>query len=175
MEKNGAGSRILFSKCRLRDCREVFRLFKSSFPSIAENEISHLIRKYRRQIRIGRVDTEAVAFTINLPGKRSRLAWLEQIGVAPAEQGKGLGRRALSDFEEQCALQGYDRIELNVKIKDVNAVLLYRSSGYKQLDRPGEDLSFFKDLKPTGSLIPQKLPGLIETVLTKLLFKVLVR
>ncbi len=54
--------------------------------------------------------------------------------VVPELRGKGVARRLLHELEAQARGLGYDRARLDSGPKQLNAVGLYRSEGYVEVD-----------------------------------------
>lgn len=82
-------------------------------------------------------------------------AELHTIGVDPAEQGKGRGRRLLKAFIAECVARGVRRLFLEVRLDNLAALALYRSEGFVPLRTlrdyygPGRDgLSLVLPLDP---------------------------
>jgi GNAT superfamily N-acetyltransferase len=63
-----------------------------------------------------------------------RRAEVKRMWVAPAVRGLGLGRRLLTELEERAAARGVRTLRLETNRALDEAVRLYRSSGYEEVD-----------------------------------------
>ena len=54
--------------------------------------------------------------------------------VAPSARGLGVGRRLLSELEREAAHHGSDVVRLETNRSLTEAIALYRSSGYVEVD-----------------------------------------
>jgi len=70
-------------------------------------------------------------------------AYLEELYVAPALRGRGLGRALLEAAMEESRRQGATRIELGTSEDDTAALALYESAGFTNLERPDGPIMFF--------------------------------
>jgi ribosomal protein S18 acetylase RimI-like enzyme len=81
---------------------------------------------------------------------RDAPAELKRMWVAPDTRGLGLGRRILTALEHQAAGHGAEVVRLETNASLVEAIALYRSSGYREVaafnDEPFADHWFAKDL-----------------------------
>jgi ribosomal protein S18 acetylase RimI-like enzyme len=57
-------------------------------------------------------------------------AYLEELYVAPAMRGNGLGRALLEATMEEARRRGADHIDLNTSVDDLAAIGLYESAGF---------------------------------------------
>jgi len=60
-------------------------------------------------------------------------AYLKRMWIAPDARGLGLARRLLGALEEQAAAMGYSVVRLETNKTLVEALQLYRSSGYREV------------------------------------------
>jgi ribosomal protein S18 acetylase RimI-like enzyme len=63
---------------------------------------------------------------------------LDNIAVAPATQGKGLGRRLIAFAEQQALARGYTRIDLYTHVMMTENIALYRRLGFRETKRVNE-------------------------------------
>ncbi len=81
-------------------------------------------------------------------------AELKRMWVAESARGLGLGRRLLTELERRAADHGARRIRLETNRALGEAVALYRSAGYREVDpfntEPYAHHWFEKDLEPPG-------------------------
>jgi DNA-binding MarR family transcriptional regulator/GNAT superfamily N-acetyltransferase len=81
-------------------------------------------------------------------------AELKRMWVAESARGLGLGRRLLTELERRAADHGARRIRLETNRTLGEAIALYRSAGYRQVDpfnaEPYAHHWFEKDLEPPG-------------------------
>ena len=61
-------------------------------------------------------------------------AYLKRMWIAPAARGLGLGRRLLSELEEQARRHGARAVQLETNGALHEAIALYRSSGYTEVE-----------------------------------------
>jgi peptidyl-dipeptidase Dcp len=56
---------------------------------------------------------------------------LTYIGIAPAWQGKGLGKKLIKDFIDLSRSKGYDRVVLSVEEENHTAIALYEKFNFR--------------------------------------------
>jgi GNAT superfamily N-acetyltransferase len=61
-------------------------------------------------------------------------AEIKRMFVAAAARGRGLGRRLLARLEAEAVAMGIERVRLDTGARQVEALGLYRSSGYREID-----------------------------------------
>jgi GNAT superfamily N-acetyltransferase len=61
-------------------------------------------------------------------------AELKRMFVAPAARGRGVARAVLGALEERAAGLGYERLRLETGNRQPEAIALYRSAGYTDID-----------------------------------------
>jgi len=66
---------------------------------------------------------------------QGRDAFVDEIFIADAHRGKGLGGRALEFLEAQCRALGVKALHLEVERRNVAAYEFYRKAGFEQHDR----------------------------------------
>jgi GNAT superfamily N-acetyltransferase len=74
----------------------------------------------------------ALGFSFEFGG---RDAFLDELYVAPAHRGRGLGARALATLEEACRELGVSALHLEVERRKTDTQRLYRRAGYEDHDR----------------------------------------
>jgi DNA-binding MarR family transcriptional regulator/GNAT superfamily N-acetyltransferase len=88
---------------------------------------------------------------LKLPARQP--AELKRMWVAESARGLGLGRRLLTELETRAADHGAHRIRLETNRALDEAIALYRSAGYREVDafndEPYAHHWFEKDLEPT--------------------------
>jgi GNAT superfamily N-acetyltransferase len=100
-----------------------------------------MLDDYRVLIEEGRVhvvehDGVVKGVLVLIPEEEAML--LDNVAVAPAAQGMGLGRTLL-EFAERCAIdRGYRRIRLFTNEAMVENIALYSRNGYFETHRTGE-------------------------------------
>jgi ribosomal-protein-alanine N-acetyltransferase len=62
-------------------------------------------------------------------------ATLMDICVEPSEQGKGFGKKLLTQFIEQAKMKGAIKIWLEVRAKNISAQMLYMNAGFIEVSR----------------------------------------
>lgn len=87
-------------------------------------------------------------------------AYLKRMWIAPDARGRGLARRLLGALEEQARMLGYSIVRLETNKTLVEALQLYRSSGYCEVppfnDEPYAHHWFEKALHPGMGRRPQR-------------------
>lgn len=67
--------------------------------------------------------------------RRSRIARLSSLAVAPDATGQGIGRRLVEAAEDAARARGCDRIRLEVRADNARAIAIYRRAGYRDAGR----------------------------------------
>lgn len=73
--------------------------------------------------------------------------WVENVAVAPAEQGRGLGRRLMQHAEAEARRQGRAETRLLTNERYVANIAMYTSYGYAETHRQphlGTELVYFR-------------------------------
>jgi GNAT superfamily N-acetyltransferase len=92
---------------------------------------------------LGYVDDRAVAsggwrvHDGDEPGFLDGDAELKRMYIVPGERGNGLARRLLSELENTAALAGRKRVVLETGTRQPEAIGLYASSGYSEMEKFG--------------------------------------
>jgi ribosomal protein S18 acetylase RimI-like enzyme len=73
-------------------------------------------------------------------------AYLEEVYVAPAHRGRGIGRALLESVLEVARAQGATRIDLGTSETDTAAIGLYESCGFSNLEHGAKMLFYERDL-----------------------------
>ena len=77
--------------------------------------------------------------------------WVENVAVAPDQQGRGIGRRLLRHAEDEARRQGRREIQLLTNERYVANIAMYTRYGYRETHRQphlGTDLVFFQKTLP---------------------------
>ncbi|HEX8802925.1 MAG TPA: GNAT family N-acetyltransferase, partial [Acidimicrobiales bacterium] len=81
-------------------------------------------------------------------------AEVKRLWVAPSVRGLGVGRRLLSELEDRARRHGADRVRLDTNSTLREAIALYRSTGWVEVERfndePYAHHWFEKRLTPSG-------------------------
>ena len=81
-----------------------------------------------------------------------RAAEIKRVYVAPAARGGGIARRLLVALEDAAKELGYVRVRLDTGARQPDAVALFRSSGYEEIEAYNENVFaahwFEKRLRP---------------------------
>lgn len=88
----------------------------------------------------------AIVGVIELAPKDDHL-WIENVAIAPGEQGRGLGRRLIRHAEQEARRQGLAEIGLLTNERYVDNIEMYTRYGYRETHREpyqGSDLVFFR-------------------------------
>jgi len=102
---------------------------------------------------VARISGEAVACGA-LVDSGQGWAELKRMYVTPAARGKGLGRRILRELENIAATHAIPRLRLETGVSQPEALALYRSAGFVEID-------------PFGSYLPDPLSLFMEKTLTE--------
>ena len=62
-------------------------------------------------------------------------AFITMISVLPEARGKGLATSLLKDAADYCANKGFNKVSLEVRDENTNALSLYEREGYKVISR----------------------------------------
>ena len=73
--------------------------------------------------------------------------WVENVAIAPARQGRGLGRRLLAHAEDEARRLGYAEVRLLTNERYLDNIAMYTRYGYRETHREphlGTDLVHFR-------------------------------
>lgn len=91
-----------------------------------------------------------------------RVGEIKRVWVSPAARGLGLGRRLLADLESRAREHGCVRVRLDTNRTLTEAIALYRSAGYREVDRfndePYAHHWFVKDLASDPATLGTETP-----------------
>ncbi|GAB2889776.1 GNAT family acetyltransferase [Uliginosibacterium flavum] len=79
---------------------------------------------------VGEIDGEIVASI--MAGYEGHRGWVNYLGVAPAQRGKGLARAIMTRVEELLLARGCPKINLQVRADNADALSFYAAIGYGQ-------------------------------------------
>ena len=79
---------------------------------------------------IGELEGEIVASL--MAGYEGHRGWVNYLGVAPAQRGKGLARAMMARVEELLLVRGCPKINLQVRADNADALSFYAAIGYGQ-------------------------------------------
>jgi ribosomal protein S18 acetylase RimI-like enzyme len=79
---------------------------------------------------VGEIDGEIVASI--MAGFEGHRGWVNYLGVAPAQRGKGLARALMARVEELLLARGCPKINLQVRADNAEALGFYAAMGYGQ-------------------------------------------
>lgn len=92
---------------------------------------------------------------------------IKRVWVSPSARGIGLGRRLLTELESRARDHGCARVRLDTNRTLTEAIALYRSAGYREVDRfndePYAHHWFVKDLTGTPATTGTSAPSREET------------
>jgi len=134
---------MIYRSATLEDATLLSKLEAQLFS--AENyPISRRMFRYHIQqnrILVALDDTkEIIGYALVL--LRKRWAKLYSLGVLKKHRGEGIASALLAQLSEELKMQGYERILLEVRVDNPNAIALYERHGFKETRRtPG----FYKD------------------------------
>ena len=100
-------------------------------PVPMRQDYAEVVRDW--QVTVVERDGELVALLVAGPADEGFL--LDNVAVAPAHQGVGLGRALLAHAEEEARRQGFDSIYLYAQEVMTENLALYRSIGYEEYAR----------------------------------------
>ncbi len=98
---------------------------------------------------IAEAEEEILGYALVLFRRGSRIARLYSITVADGRRGHGLGRALLGAAEHLAAAHGADRLRLEVRPDNRNALRLYQAAGYGEI---GVRPRFYQDGSPARLL-----------------------
>ncbi len=101
---------------------------------------------------VGEADGAVVASA--MAGYEGHRGWVNYLAVAPAQRGRGRGRRLMQEVESRLRALGCPKVNLQVRSSDGAVIAFYRQLGYVQ----DEALSLGKRLIEDGPK-PAPLPG----------------
>ncbi len=79
--------------------------------------------------------------------------WIENVAVAPAWQGRGLGRLLLGHADDEARRSGVERLGLLTNERYLDNIAMYERYGYRETHRQphlGTDLVFFEKQLAAG-------------------------
>jgi ribosomal protein S18 acetylase RimI-like enzyme len=79
---------------------------------------------------IGLMNGKVVATAMG--GYEGHRGWVNYLGVDPAQRKKGLGRRMMAAVEEKLLEMGCPKLNLQVLVKNTEAMQFYERIGYKR-------------------------------------------
>jgi GNAT superfamily N-acetyltransferase len=82
------------------------------------------------------------------------VAEIKRMYVRPAARGRGVGRAVLEDLERRAAAAGYRRVVLETGARQPEAIALYASAGYREIEPYG-----FYRCSPLSRCFGKDLPG----------------
>jgi ribosomal protein S18 acetylase RimI-like enzyme len=100
-------------------------------PVPMRQDYAEVVRDW--QVTVVERGGETAAFIVMGPAEEGFL--LDNVAVAPAHQGKGLGRVLLAYAEAEARRQGFDSIYLYAQEVMTENIVLYRSIGYREYAR----------------------------------------
>lgn len=106
-------------------------------------EPAPMVADFAAQIAEGRIDValngdaRVVGFIVCYP--RHDHLHIENLAIAPAAQGAGVGTRLLCHAEARARERGLTAIELYTNAKMIEALAFYPSRGFVEIDRRQED------------------------------------
>lgn len=148
--KSAQEAHIVLLRCTCFHWKELAALFKELFPHVNSEQISYEIRNHSANIRLCIAGGELIGFFIYLPAQNPDVAWLDFIGVRGGYRKRGIGQLLLDKLEEVVSGEGFSRIELAVKKDNLGALRLYEKCGYSHLRTDKENLTYSKEVRPTG-------------------------
>ncbi len=131
-ENNPPGSQFIIEPASWRDLNALRRLEKECFPLDAWPlwdiagvlTLPHVVRLKAT------VDGEMVGFVAGDERPSEYVAWIATIGVLPEYRNRGIGRALLQACEAQLKVE---RVRLNVRKQNWEAIGLYTNAGYRQV------------------------------------------
>ena len=117
----------------LRDLNSLRHLEKVCFPQDVWSIFDlAAVLTYPDVVRLKAVqDEKMIGFIAGDPRRSQGFSWIATVGVLPAYQRQGIGRRLLRLCEEQLPTA---RVRLSVRISNENAIQLYRQEGYQTIN-----------------------------------------
>jgi ribosomal-protein-alanine N-acetyltransferase len=120
-------------KAELRDFFKLHRLEKLCFQRDAWPWIDVLAAlTFPETIRLVAEREEIIGFVIGDRRRHKDMGWIASIGVHPQHRRQGVGRRLLRACEREI---GTRRLRLSLRFSNRDALALYRSEGYVEVDQ----------------------------------------
>jgi ribosomal protein S18 acetylase RimI-like enzyme len=138
---------------------ELNRRFETGFdPTVGISATEHELRPPAGLLLVARRDGEPIGCGA-LKFHEAEPTELKRMWVDASARGLGLGRRLLSELERHAALHGARIVRLETNKSLVEAISLYRSTGYVEVarfnDEPYAHHWFEKQLTPPGAEGPR--------------------
>jgi DNA-binding MarR family transcriptional regulator/GNAT superfamily N-acetyltransferase len=113
---------------------ELGRRFETGFdPAISHSAELHDLRSPAGLFLVARLQAEPVGCGgLKLPGDEP--AEIKRMWVAESARGLGIGRRLLNELERHAMARGAGAVRLDTNKALVEAISLYRSAGYREVD-----------------------------------------
>jgi GNAT superfamily N-acetyltransferase len=147
--------------CRASQWATLARLMALCFQGLPPEQLSYQVRTHGPSSRIFTERGTPVGYWMHKV-KRPGTAWLEQIAVDPAMQGRGIGALLLQDYLEFAESLGFEQVALSVLRSNANAVALYRRWGFVEgADRTEDRILFTKTLDGSPS-VPSSSSGSVR-------------
>jgi DNA-binding MarR family transcriptional regulator len=125
--------------CFARYYAELERRFAAGFDPTRSIPVKpHELRPPAGAVLIARIGREPVACGA-LKLRRDTPAELKRMWVTPRARGLGIGRRLLAELERYAAAAGAETLRLETNGSLTEAIRLYRSSGYRQVEPFNEE------------------------------------
>jgi DNA-binding MarR family transcriptional regulator/GNAT superfamily N-acetyltransferase len=113
---------------------ELDRRFEDGFdPSVSISADDDELRPPAGVVLVATLRSEPIACGA-LKFHRGRPSELKRMWVAPSARGLGIGRRLLAELESEASRQGTRTIRLETNGSLREAIALYRSSGYREVE-----------------------------------------
>jgi DNA-binding MarR family transcriptional regulator/N-acetylglutamate synthase-like GNAT family acetyltransferase len=148
--------------CLARYYEEIGRRFEGGFDASRARQVpAEEARPPRGAFLVARLHGRPIGCaTLWLPAGRP--AELKRMWISPEARGRGLAHRLLADVEARAVAAGADRLHLDTNRALVEAIALYRRSGFVEVppfnDEPHADHWFEKRLRHPGEAAARNAP-----------------
>lgn len=123
------------------DLADILAIERESFEDYLQykpNEMEYLLFEANSESWVAELSIESkkeiAGYYIILFRKNAKVARLYSIAVAGKWRGKGIGKIMLSHAESRAVAQGCNRMHLEVKTTNADAIALYTKNGYTWVD-----------------------------------------
>jgi len=90
----------------------------------------------------GRIVAFVLARIVRSPAELTNVAWIELIGILPEYQRRGIGKRMMGFWKEQCRRKGIRKVHIMINWRDWWMQSFFESQGFTR----GELVDFQADL-----------------------------
>jgi ribosomal protein S18 acetylase RimI-like enzyme len=122
---------------RVSDLDALLALERRAFTAdrLSRRSLRHFLASPRASLLVAETAGKLAGCALVLYRRRSKLARLYSIAIAPEFRRRGLARSLLGAAEEQAMQRGGRAMRIEVREDNARAISLYQRSGYRPFDR----------------------------------------